>query len=99
MTIAIVVELTAKEGQRDAYLAKMIQHAKASRAEPGCLRFDVVTPQKGGNTIYLYEMWRDQASLDVHANSERIKTHRASVKDMAEGSKLSLCDVQDSGNA
>lgn len=97
--IAIVVQQTIKPGQRAVYLEKMLAHARASRAEPGCLRFDVALPQTDENAVYLYELWADQAALDVHANTERIKAHRASTKEHVAESRITLCDLRDSGDA
>jgi len=96
--IAIVVEQSSNPGKFEEHLAKMCAHAQASRQEPGCLRFDVVVPKKGENKLFLYEMWADPASLDVHANSERMKAHRASTKELVADSKITLCDLRDSAD-
>ena len=38
----------------------------ASRAEPGCITFDVSRGIEDTNAFVLYEEWRDQAALDEH---------------------------------
>ncbi len=49
----------------------------ASRGETGCVEYsyaeDVLMPGR----IHVKEIWRDQASLDVHFASEHIKAWRA----------------------
>jgi autoinducer 2-degrading protein len=97
--IAIIGEMSAKPGQFDTYLAKMTEHARASRKEPGCVRFDVVVPQKGENTLLIYEIWKDSAALDVHANSPRMKAYREATKDLQAGRKITMCHLHDSPDA
>jgi len=57
----------------------------------------VVVPQQGGNKLFLYELWENRAALDVHANTDRIKAHRAATKELVAESKLNLCDVKHGG--
>jgi quinol monooxygenase YgiN len=48
--------------------------AVASRAEPGCLGYEVARgdePDRG--TFVLFEKWRDQAALDVHMQEEHFQ--------------------------
>jgi (4S)-4-hydroxy-5-phosphonooxypentane-2,3-dione isomerase len=97
--IAIVGQISSKPGQFPAYLTQMTEHARASRKEPGCLRFDVAVPRKTENTLYIYEIWRDQAALDVHAGSERMKTYRAATKELVAESRITLCELHDSPDA
>ena len=41
----------------------------ASRAEPGCITFDVSRSVEDENVFVLYEEWQDQAALDFHYNT------------------------------
>jgi quinol monooxygenase YgiN len=48
--------------------------AAASRAEDGCLGYEVARgnePDRG--TFVLFEKWRDQAALDVHMQEEHFQ--------------------------
>lgn len=97
--LAIVGEMTAHPGKFDAYLAKMTEHARASRAEPGCLRFDVAVPKKGENKLFIYELWADSQALEVHSNSERMKAYREETKDLQAERKVTLCELRESADA
>ncbi len=97
--IAIIGEFTVKSGCFDEYYALMQKHASASREEPGNLRFDLVVPLKSENRLMIYEIYQDQAALDAHAGSERIKEHREKTKDLVEDRKLNICELRDSGDA
>jgi quinol monooxygenase YgiN len=46
----------------------------ASRAEPGCITFDVSRSNDAPDTFVLYEEWRDQSALDEHYQTEHFKT-------------------------
>ncbi len=41
-------------------------HGRLSRAEPGCVRFDVYHSQSDPAVYILCESWDTQASLDLH---------------------------------
>lgn len=45
----------------------------ASRAEPGCITFDVSRSNDDPNSFVLYEEWQDQAALDVHYQTEHFQ--------------------------
>ena len=44
----------------------------ASRAEPGCMGYEVVRGEDG-TTFVLFEKWRDQAALDAHYAAEHFQ--------------------------
>jgi quinol monooxygenase YgiN len=48
----------------------LIELRDASRAEPGCITFDVSQSLENPNVFVLYEEWHDQAALDVHYATE-----------------------------
>ena len=96
--ISIIGEITTKPGSFDAYYELMCKHAAASRQEPGCMRFDVVIPFKSENRLLFYEMYEDQASLDAHAGTERIKAHREKSKEFVESRRLDICELRDSAD-
>lgn len=93
--VAIIAEFTIKPEHVAAFTDRMRDHASASRQEPGCLRFDMVIPRKGENRMMLYELYQDQAALDFHAGTDRMKAHREATGDMLEDRKLHICDMAD----
>jgi quinol monooxygenase YgiN len=46
-----------------------------SRAEPGCITFDVSRSTEDPNVFVLYEEWRDQAALDIHYKTEHFEKY------------------------
>jgi len=61
--------------------------AEASRAEPGCLRFDVTQHTARANHFTVVEVWADQQALDRHAAAAYTKQYRDDVQPVA-GSPL-----------
>jgi quinol monooxygenase YgiN len=96
--ISIVGDFTTKAGAFDEFYALMVKHATASRQEPGNLRFDVFVPLKSENRLMIYELYEDQAALDAHAGTDRIKEHRNNTKELVENRSLHICDLRDSGD-
>jgi quinol monooxygenase YgiN len=61
--------------------------AEASRAEPGCLRFDVTQHTARANHFTVVEVWTDQQALDRHAAAAHTKQYRDEVQPIS-GSPL-----------
>ena len=45
--------------------AALAEHLRLTRAEPGCLRFEV-TPSEQSNRFDVFEVFADQAAFDRH---------------------------------
>ncbi len=73
--ICLTILLTAKNPDdvpriRDLLVAAM----RKSRAEPGCLRFDVYHSSAEPRRFTLVEHWADQAAVDDHRLAEAYTT-------------------------
>ena len=63
----LFVTVRMKPEYRDQILKGAFEDGRGSREdEPGCLRFDVIQDDKDPNTIYFYEVYRDDAALEAH---------------------------------
>ena len=90
----LVVELQIVAGMRDAFVERVSRHGETCLAEEeGCLRFDVLVPQDNGNRVFLYELYADQAALDVHDGTERMARYRADTKDMLATRTRTVCTL------
>jgi quinol monooxygenase YgiN len=65
----------------------LTQLAKASRAEVGNLRFDVVQHAARGNHFTGVEQWRSTAALDEHASAPHTRSYRDALQPLT-GSPL-----------
>lgn len=64
---AIVFKAECKPECREDFIRRAQRHAGIVRSEPGCIRCDVLVPEQGGNTIYLYELFEDEAAIKAHS--------------------------------
>jgi quinol monooxygenase YgiN len=67
--------------------AMLTRLAEASRAEPGCLRFDVTQHTARANHFTVVEVWADQQALDRHAAAPHTRQYRDEVQPVS-GSPL-----------
>lgn len=73
----VVVDYTAPSGAMPALRALIEAVAKASIAEPGCERFDVVQPATAPDHVTLFEVFDDQAAFQAHADTPHFKRFAA----------------------
>ncbi len=93
-TLVLVVELTTTPGQRDAFLARARAHrTNVLSNEPGCERFDLLTPKEGDDTVFLYEVYADQGALDTHFETPYMKEYLADTGPMIANRKRTLCTL------
>lgn len=92
--IALVVELETRAGQRDAFVARALEHRDNVFAnEPGCLRFDVMTSDEEADKVFLYEVYADAAALETHFNTDHMKAYREDTGPMLAGRKRNRCTL------
>jgi len=53
-----------------------------TRAEPGCLRYDLYTSTKDGVLFHLFENYADAAALDFHRQTAHYKNYRAVIESL-----------------
>lgn len=99
--LVVLVEFRLHPGTADAFWPIVMANARASVAdEPGCRRFDVLTPEAPGDpdTVWLYEIYDDAAAFDAHlasahferfaeASAPLIASRRVLRLDLAENAK------------
>lgn len=83
MEHAIIVEFHVKPEVRGDFLTALKRHVDWTRAnEKGCEQFDMHVDKKDPNTIYLYEIYKDDAALTEHRASPSLKIFQEANKDM-----------------
>jgi quinol monooxygenase YgiN len=72
MLVNAVIYTFAPENVAEAERT-LIELRDGSRAEAGCITFDVSRSIEDENAFVLYEEWDDQAALDVHYATEHFQ--------------------------
>ena len=92
--ICLVVDFTVKPGTKAQFLDIIRGHAsKTLDNEEGCLQFEVCDPVEGGNRVFLYEMYADDAAFEVHKASPTLARTRERYADIVESRAIHVCNV------
>jgi quinol monooxygenase YgiN len=65
--IQLIAYLVAKPGKEEALASALLDIVPAVRQEPGCIVYTPHASRDDACTIVMYEVWKDQEALDVHA--------------------------------
>ena len=86
---AVTVTFEIKAGHEAEFLARMTRQAAESLArEPDCLQFDVCRPPEHAGTVFLYEIYRDEAAFQAHLESAHFKDFDAGVGPWVEAKQV-----------
>jgi autoinducer 2-degrading protein len=80
--LIVHVHVRVKPGQGDAFVAATRENARASRREPGVVRFDVVRELADPDRFVLVEIYRTDADPARHKETEHYATWRDAVEPM-----------------
>lgn len=69
MSVTVFASVSALPGQEQAVEDALRAMLPTTRAEPGCLRYDLYRDLKDSTTFHLIEAYTDQAALQAHASS------------------------------
>ena len=78
--VQVVAHVDIGGGAKIDVAAVLGRLAAASRAERGCLRFDVLQHTVRMNHFTVVEVWESQAALDAHAAAAHTKQYRDEVQ-------------------
>mmetsp|Transcript_18392 Transcript_18392/g.37468 ORF Transcript_18392/g.37468 Transcript_18392/m.37468 type:complete len:95 (-) Transcript_18392:151-435(-) len=61
-----MVHLEVDPDQIDQFMEVAAEDSRGTRAEPGCVRFDVLRDQKADNKFIFIEVYRDAEAIAAH---------------------------------
>jgi quinol monooxygenase YgiN len=68
--ITLTAKLKAKPGKEDALRKALLALVEPSRAEAGCIEYILHAIKDDPAAFLFYEIWKDQAALDLHVKTE-----------------------------
>ena len=93
-TLVLLVELTLNVGQKDAFLDRARVHrSNVLSKEPDCKGFELLVPTDGSETVFLYEVYADQAAIDHHMATPYMKEYMADTGPMIAMRNRKLCTL------
>lgn len=79
--ILITAILKPKENMEDQLLAELIKVQEASKAEAGCIKYDLHQSIEDG-TFVLHETWKDTEALESHVGSSHYEEYRTNTANL-----------------
>lgn len=71
--LTIVARIQAKPGMEQQMKEDLLSLLAPTRAEAGCVTFDLLEDTKDSSHFILYENWKSQAALDAHFQTPYVK--------------------------
>ena len=100
MRIALFVTIDLKKESKDDYLMLIHQHqSKCPKIEKGCKQFDVLIPEKPENRVHLFEVFENEAALDLHINTGYMAIYRENSEPMLTNKVLNRCTISSGGTS
>ena len=80
MTITKRVTFIAKEGDEAKMKELLIAMVEPSKAEDGCILYDIYQYENNHRKFMAVETWRDEAALDGHKASAHYAVYKSSYE-------------------
>ena len=80
--LVVHVHVRVRPGQAGEFLAATLVNARASLAEPGVLRFDVIQDEADAAHVVLVEVYRDADASAAHKLTPHYAVWRDTVAEM-----------------
>lgn len=85
MPFVVIARFRAKAGSEDRLRDVLRALVEPTRAEQGCLHYEMVRSQKDPAAFTFFEKWADEASLMAHAQAPHVVRARAERADLLDG--------------
>ena len=83
--IALIAKVKAKEGQTAALAAKLNSMIEPTRAEAGCIKYDLHVSADDEGQFMFYEVWRSKEDLDLHIETPHLQGLLSKMDTLVEG--------------
>lgn len=96
----VLVRFDLKPGTRSTFESLVGVNAQASvRDEPGCRRFDVLTPQDATDVVHLYEIYNDRAAFEAHKQTPHYLAFRDATDELVQSFAVEELDLTENASA
>ena len=82
MPLTVIAKFQAKPGQEEAYKEELREMLAPSRAEAGCLNYDVFQSNDDPAIFFTYENWTGKDVPDAHMQTPHFKALGEASKEM-----------------
>ena len=71
--IIVTAKMNVKSGFKDEFIGEAKDLINATRAENGCISYNLYSDTDDPNDLVMLEFWEDMDSLDTHMESDHFK--------------------------
>ena len=82
--VTVVATFKAKAGKEDALKSAIEAVVGPTRAEPGCINYDLHQSSQNPGVLMLYENWKSKKDLDEHLEMPYLKDLLGKADDLLE---------------
>ena len=75
--LTVVAVLRAKPGKEEALREALLNLVEPTRAEAGCVQYDLHRSTENPGEFVFFEKWVDRAALDEHSQKPHLQAFRA----------------------
>lgn len=75
--LTVIAKIRALPRHRAEVERELLKLVEPTRAEHGCINYDLHVSQHEPDVFVFYENWTDRAALDAHANSPHMNAWKA----------------------
>ncbi|MCL2156774.1 MAG: antibiotic biosynthesis monooxygenase [Methanobrevibacter sp.] len=68
--IIVLAKITSKDGMKDKIISKTDSIIKATRAEDGCIEYNLYDPIDSKNNLLFVEKWEGKEFLQAHVQQD-----------------------------
>ena len=86
LSVTIFAQFRAKPGQEARLLRELKRLPESTRAEAGCITYDLHQSQSDPSVFVFYEKWASQEALDAHFGTPHLRALLKRVPELVEGS-------------
>ena len=87
---ALTITLRALPGRGDDFVRLSAATVAPSRAEPGCVHFDLLRSTTCPEEIVFYEAYRTRADFDAHLTTAHVRTWQAEALPLIDRSSIRM---------
>lgn len=86
--LIVAAKMVAKPGKEDALRATLMGLIEPTRAEAGCIQYDLHEEQGKPGTFLFFEKWKSKQALDEHSAMPYLKALFTVAPEQIEGDPL-----------
>ncbi len=86
--VRLNVEMSVSAENRAALVENLLSLAAASRAEDGCIGYEIYENSRDSSRILILETWRDAAALEAHQRTEHFRLRAPRNRELSDTSVL-----------